>query len=1124
MNKDKFFKSFYIIVIIFLGLAVCFASKINDSSSLKEKKVWADYHTDDKLSGYQISYFLDGGSLPSGKANPTSYIGSSSNFVLTNPIKEGYDFVGWTGTDLTTPTDFVLVDCSSLGNKNYVANWKARDDTRYTVKHWKQNTNGDSLCKDSNNYTLADTDTYVGVSDETFIGNTRSYEGFKTPSKIQTKIAANGSTILNYYYEAIKHTVTVKGDNGIKSVDGSGIYSYNSNVHIKCLTKPGYEFVGFEGTLKIDKNDTKLTMPNSDLYEVANTKPINYYINYDLDGGTLPSTLKNTTYYNVETNTFSIPNPVKDGYEFVGWVNENEGSNTKKDLTIYKGSTENLELKAIWRATGSTPYKIVHWKQNIGSDENSLDSNNYTIADTEELKGKISDPVEPNVKQYKGFTSPEVKSVYINNNGSTIINYYYTRNSYKLTLNISEGIESVFGEGTYQYGEEVNIKVKPKDGYTWEKWSGTLDISDSDTKLIMPAFDVNEYSNVNKIEEKVTPAKNIKVKEDNNITNTCYCTTNVANNEVDKQFAKYKVNYYLQENSEDKYSLEKTESLYASKGDTVTPVVYNFDGYTAPNKKSVKIASNGSTVINYYYKKYGYKLNIIKDDGIKYVRGEGFYQKGDKVELDVGIKDGYRLSDSQSLSFIMPDHDLTFYIKTEPIKYKISYYLDGGVLPEGKRNYSYYTASMDDFVLINPTKDGYIFKGWIGDLLSGPSTNVSVSTKNLGSKQYKAIWEKTNITKYIVNHYLQNTNGNPDLHDNSNYTLVNTDEVNTILFATVSPRVRNYEGFNSPNEKSIKVDKVNKVINYYYTRKLYSLKLITDDGVKSSNAANHYYYGSKVNIKCELKDGYIWNKWNNNLSNSNEISFTMPNYDVKIIGTTLKYKYFIKYDLEGGSLPNNQKNPTSYDVSSKFDLANPIKTGYDFVGWRNAESKDVQGKLTIDGSKSLGDINLIAVYKPSSNTKVTINHWLQKNINNGSKIKYNSDYFTLKDRDIVFATSGSNYKGQTKEYNGYKTPSEVSATVNPDGSTIINYYYMFEKNENVKVSTFIEPAGSKYDLNNIEFNSVGIVTISTNVKEKKAYSSNIMYTNNLKKSVILLSFTLIFVIIGALIKVIESKK
>ena len=73
---------------------------------------------------YTITYELAGGQLAEGETNPTTYTIESDAITLKNPTREGYDFVGWTGTGLTEATKVVTIAKGSIGNRTYTATWK----------------------------------------------------------------------------------------------------------------------------------------------------------------------------------------------------------------------------------------------------------------------------------------------------------------------------------------------------------------------------------------------------------------------------------------------------------------------------------------------------------------------------------------------------------------------------------------------------------------------------------------------------------------------------------------------------------------------------------------------------------------------------------------------------------------------------------------------------------------------------------------------------------------------------------------------------------------------------------------------------------------------------------------
>ena len=75
------------------------------------------------VASYTLSY-VDPKSGTVSPANPTSYNIQSSTITLTNPTKEGYKFIGWSGTDIVgNANTSVKIPIGSEGNRGYVANW-----------------------------------------------------------------------------------------------------------------------------------------------------------------------------------------------------------------------------------------------------------------------------------------------------------------------------------------------------------------------------------------------------------------------------------------------------------------------------------------------------------------------------------------------------------------------------------------------------------------------------------------------------------------------------------------------------------------------------------------------------------------------------------------------------------------------------------------------------------------------------------------------------------------------------------------------------------------------------------------------------------------------------------------
>ena len=73
---------------------------------------------------YTISYDLDGGTEDN---NQLTYAEISLPLSLETPTKEGYEFVGWTGSNGDIPELSVKITTGTTGNLNYKANWNLKN-------------------------------------------------------------------------------------------------------------------------------------------------------------------------------------------------------------------------------------------------------------------------------------------------------------------------------------------------------------------------------------------------------------------------------------------------------------------------------------------------------------------------------------------------------------------------------------------------------------------------------------------------------------------------------------------------------------------------------------------------------------------------------------------------------------------------------------------------------------------------------------------------------------------------------------------------------------------------------------------------------------------------------------
>ena len=149
--------------------------------------------------------------------------------------------------------------------------------------------------------------------------------------------------------------VTATGES--VTIDGVTYYASNTTVTLAYNTNAGYNTIYSVNGNAI--TGSTFTMPAADATVTVTTTVVNYSITYDLAGGALPAGQSNPTSYNVETPTFTLINPIRDGYTFAGWTGSN-GTTPQSTVTIPSGSTGNRSYTAKWTPISYTiTYKLV---------------------------------------------------------------------------------------------------------------------------------------------------------------------------------------------------------------------------------------------------------------------------------------------------------------------------------------------------------------------------------------------------------------------------------------------------------------------------------------------------------------------------------------------------------------------------------------------------------------------------------------------------------------------------------------------------------------------------------------------------------------------------------------------
>ena len=189
--------------------------------------------------------------------------------------------------------------------------------------------------------------------------------------------------------------------------------------------------------------------------------------------------------YEVSCGATIITTPTfNTGYQFSKWtdLNEKTGVSTNCKVTsdyvndktyAYERSMPayNMTL-TLTGVLDEAVYTVHHWKQKTTGIASTHDDKNYELAETETKKAQIGSKVTPAVKTYTGFDSPKTQTKAVTADGKMVIDYYYERHLYNVTLNAGIGIEKTTGGGSYRYGQSVTIDAAVKEGYHWLNWKG----------------------------------------------------------------------------------------------------------------------------------------------------------------------------------------------------------------------------------------------------------------------------------------------------------------------------------------------------------------------------------------------------------------------------------------------------------------------------------------------------------------------------------------------------------------------------------------------------------------------------------------------------------------------------
>ena len=408
--------------------------------------------TADKL--YTVTMDTAGGD----PIRPIQYTVESEAFQLPTPVRTGYIFLGWTGEGITEPQEIIEIPQGSTGDRTYTANWQVIE---YTITLLDMDGAGTS---EALVYTVEQPVTLPTPTREGY-----AFLGWTVNSDMApqlTVVLPQGSIGNRTYtanWELTGYTITMDLNGG--SGETALLYTViDDDFALPTPTRNGYEFVGWTGE-GITMPQTSVKIPKGstgDKAYTANWKVIEYTITLDTNGGPVVSPIK----YTVE-DSFTLPYPLRPGYEFAGWTLDGSGMLPSTPLIIYPGTTGDLHYKAEWRLAEYT----ITMDLNGGSGKEKVV---YTITDED---FELPTPTR-NGYEFVGWTGERITtpqtSVKIPK-GSTG-NKAYTANwkviQYTIITLLEGGNAGSSGAYVYTVEETFTLPTPTRTGYTFWGWTG----------------------------------------------------------------------------------------------------------------------------------------------------------------------------------------------------------------------------------------------------------------------------------------------------------------------------------------------------------------------------------------------------------------------------------------------------------------------------------------------------------------------------------------------------------------------------------------------------------------------------------------------------------------------------
>ena len=958
----------------------------------------------------------------------------------------GYSFEGWFTEDGTAISETTKVIIST--DHTLVARYTASDETKYTIRYEMQDISADGKSLVDGKYTEFDSQVEIGTTDDPANATAVSkyftngvFDKTKLPgrtfveegSKLTGTIVGEGSLVLVVRFTRDTFDVALDKGTGISAVTGNATYYYGATVQLGATVKAGYTWKNWTGGLDLDAQDATFVLEAKAIALTANATANEYTVtlNAQENGGT-PATQTLTVTFDANYTGIDAIKATKTGWIFDGWY------------TLATGGTKVTDATKVTKPNNHTLYA------------------HFTINDYELILKVLPD----------------------------------------------EAYGKTTGAGTYNYNKTVAITATANAGYHFVEWqteagervstSASYEVTIPVNGLTLVARFAKDTYTIKVVKAGATAGGNAGIGEVGTTTTTAEfgsTITLVQNTETGYTFGGFTVETGSVD-TDGKY----TVPAQTANGATITiTATWSENSYTITFDGAKPEGATGTVTGKT-------EQMTLSFTASKALSANGFVLPGYRFTGWAETKNGaVKYADGATVSGLSSDKDgkVTLYAVWTALTYQVTFngnaQADSSVagVPTAK------TVTFDGAfgsTIVPVTSTGYTFKGWFtekenGIMVADATGAVQSNVEGyITAGKWTRVGGTTFFAQWTANKYTVSISANNGTFTAANgWTLNEAKTIATkqVAFAQtlgtlpVAERTGYTFGSYVMGETTITTASKNLAsaegatvsVKATWDANTYTITLNANGGNPLTQTATATY-----DVALSLTDtvasrvGYDFVGWFTSATAGLAITDNTGKVNATVEGYLVDGKwahdgnatFYAHWEAHTYSVSFNGNTPAGSDVKDipstisgiKYDaqisanaLGIPSAPGYKFEGWYTEG-----GKLVVNTDKNLTSVDgetvvLIARWSEKSDTAYKIETYV-KNLTDASTLattyeKLETENKTGTTNATVNATAISkNFTNGELNLAGYileTDASELKATINPNGTTVLKVYLTREK-------------------------------------------------------------------------------